>query len=156
MEISFPRLKYTIVNFEVIFSYWVEQTVEKHFIQQLALNNFFGSLTKAYSYWVSGVLLSTTCKAQIEACFDCDIEFINVKDEEDLNDALEHFKEVNENVDENTDDETDYNVNDTLYGEKKLLDNLTVINDVSGIAPHAKSNFANFLTVSRKYRYNVV
>ena len=155
MEISFPRSKYTIVNFEVTFLYWVEQTVEKHFIQQLAFNNFFGSLTKAYSYWVSGVLLSNTCKAQIEACFDCDIEFIDVKDE-DLNNALEHFKEVNKDADENTDDETDYNVNDTLFGEKKLLDNLTVINDVSGIAAHAKSNFANFLTVSRKYRYNVI
>ena len=124
-----------------------------YFIQQLALNNFFGSLVKAY--WVSGVVLSDTRKAQIEACFDCDIEFILVKDEDELNDALEHFKEVNEDSDENNDD-TDYNVNDTLYGEKKILDNLIVMDDVSGIADHAKSNFANFLTVSRKYRYNVI
>lgn len=75
-----------------------------YFIQQLAINSFFGHLTKAY--YVTGIILSDTRKAQIEACFDCTVEFIAVKDEEDLNDVLEHFKEVNEDSDE-TNDETD-------------------------------------------------
>ena len=124
-----------------------------YFIQQLALNGFFGQLTKAY--WVTGVILSDTRKVQIESCFDCTVEFIAVKDEEDLNEILEHFKEANEDSDKNNDD-TDYNVNDTLYGEKKLLDNFIVMDEICGIADHARSNFANFLTVSRKYRYNVI
>ena len=40
--------------------------------------------------------------------------------------------------------------------KKKKLDHLIVMDDVSGIADSSKSNFANFLTVSRKYHYNVL
>ena len=139
-------------NLGEIYWFLVVQTVARHFIQQLALNNFFGKLVKAY--WVSGIDISESRKAQIESCFDCDIEFMIVKDEDDLNDVIEHFKEINQDIDNNNDN--DDNVNDTMYGEKKKLDHLIIMDDVSGIADSSKSNLANFLTVSRKYRYNVL
>ena len=125
-----------------------------YFIQQFALNNFFGELVKAF--WVSGIELSESRKAHIESCFDCDIEFMIVKDEDDLNDILEHFKEINQDSDDSNNNNNNNNVNDTLYGEKKNLDHLIVMDDVSGIADSSKSNFANFLTVSRKYHYNIL
>ena len=91
-----------------------------YFIQQLALNNFFGKLIKAY--WVSGIEISESRKAQIESCFDCDIEFMIVKDEDDLNDVIEHFKEINQDIDNNDNEDSNDNVNninETFYGEKK-------------------------------------
>ena len=49
----------------------------------------------------------------------------------------------------------DVNINDSVYGEKKVMDRLIVMDDVSGIADSCKE-FADFLTVSRKYRYHCV
>ena len=62
---------------------------------------------------------------------------------------INNLKERNESI--NNED----NVNDTIYGENKKLDILIVMDDVSGIADSLRSDFADFLTVSRKYRYNV-
>ena len=41
------------------------------------------------------------------------------------------------------------------FGENKKLDRLIIMDDVSGVADFSK-NFANFLTVSRKFSYKCV
>ena len=46
-------------------------------------------------------------------------------------------------------------LNDSVYGEKKIMDRLIVMDDVSGIADSCKE-FIDFLTVSQKYRYHCV
>ena len=123
-----------------------------YFIQQLALNGIFGNLEK--TFWVSGIILSDTRKAQIQSCFSNDIEFFDVSSYEDLNELINYFKELNQDADET--DSVNYDVNNTFFGEKKLLNNLIVMDDVSGIADNSKCDFADFLTVSRKYRYSVI
>ena len=123
-----------------------------YFIQQLALNGIFGNLEK--TYWVSGITLSDTRKAQIQSCFSNEIEFYDISSYEDLNELINYLKEINEDNDEIVDNSNVNNEN--LLGEKKILNNLIVMDDVSGLADNSKSNFADFLTVSRKYRYNVI
>ena len=90
-------------------------------------------------------------EAEIQASFSCPIEFNNVSDWEDLNILVNNFKERSESISEDSS-----NVNDSIYGENKKLDHLIVMDDVSGIADSHRSDFASFLTVSRKYRYNIV
>ena len=123
-----------------------------YFIQQLALNGIFGNLEK--TFWVSGITLSDTRKAQIQSCFSNDIEFFDINSYEDLNELINYFKELNQDTDET--ESINYDVNNSFFGEKKLLNNLIVMDDVSGIADNSKSDFADFLTVSRKYRYSVI
>ena len=124
-----------------------------YFIQQLALNGILGTIEK--THWVSGVTISDARKAQIQSCFSNEIEFYDINSYEDLNELINYFKEINEDLDEIIDDN---NVNDSnnFLGEKKILNNLIVMDDVSGLADNSKSTFADFLTVSRKYRYNVI
>ena len=119
-----------------------------YFIQKLAENGFFGDIVQAY--WVSGVHISLAREAEIQASFSCPVGFFNVADSEDLNILINNFKERNESID------NEDNVNDSIYGENKKQDNLIVMDNVSGIADSHRSDFADFLTVSRKYRYNVV
>ena len=120
-----------------------------YFIQQLAVNNFFGDIQ--ICYWVSGVSISLAREAEIQSSFACPVEFFNVNDYEDLNLLINNFKERNEDTIDSKN-----NVNNNIYGENKKLDHLIVMDDVSGIADSPRCDFANFLTVSRKYRYNVV
>ena len=119
-----------------------------YFIQKLAENGYFGDIVQAY--WISGVHISLAREAEIQASFSCPVGFFNVADYEDLNTLLNNLKERNESI--NNDD----NINDSIYGESKKLDYLIVMDNVSGIADSHKSDFADFLTVSWKYRYNVV
>ena len=118
-----------------------------YFIQQLALNGILGNIEK--THWVSGITISDTRKAQIQSCFSNDVEFYDISSYEDLDELINYFKEINEETDEIVN-------NENFLGEKKMLNNLIVMDDVSGLADNSKSTFADFLTVSRKYRYNVI
>ena len=60
---------------------------------------------------------------------------------------INNFKERNEDT-----IDSEINVNNNTYGENKKLDHLIVMDDVSGIADLPRCDFANFLTLSRKYR----
>ena len=42
-----------------------------------------------------------------------------------------------------------------MFGENKIIDRLIVIDDISGIADSYKE-FADFLTITRKYRYHCI
>ena len=115
----------------------------------MAVNNFFSDIQ--ICYWVSGVSISLAREAEIQSFFACPVEFFNVDDYEDLNLLINNLKERNEDT-----IDSENNVNNNIYGENKKLDHLIVMDDVSGIADSPRCDFANFLTVSRKYRYNVV
>ena len=69
----------------------------------------------------------------------------NIKESDELIDLIEKFKL-------RTSDLID-NINDSVFGENISMDRLTVMDDVSGVADNSK-NFAEFLTVCRKYKYH--
>ena len=52
-------------------------------------------------------------------------------------------------------EQDDVNINETIYDEERIMDRLIIMDDVLGIADSSKE-FADFLTVSRKYRYHCV
>ena len=116
------------------------------FVQKLALYDFFGKLKNAK--WVSGIQLNESREAEIESNFSCDISFFYPNDVNDLVDLIEEFKLEVES------EETE-NENVTIFGEKINRDRLIVFDDVSGLADNS-NNFANFLTVARKYKYNCI
>ena len=47
------------------------------------------------------------------------------------------------------------NINDSVFAEKISMDRLIAMDDVSGVADNCKI-FADFLTVSRKYKHHCV
>ena len=61
-----------------------------YFTQKLATNNFFGKLKRAE--WVSYIILMKEREAEIESCFQCDIEFHYLQDQVALSDLIEEFK----------------------------------------------------------------
>ena len=116
------------------------------FLEKLAINNFFGEIIK--TEWVSGIQIDSAREAEIQSCFNCDTKVHVTTEKEDLDGLLEIFKSNVLEVDDNV------NLSNS-FGELKKRDRLIVLDDVSGVADISK-NFANFLTVSRKYGYNVV
>ena len=84
-------------------------------------------------------------EAEIQSCFDNEVEFHKNIDEPDrLADLIEKFKL-------RTSDLID-NINDSVFGEKISMDRLIVMDNVLGVVDNRKK-FADFLTVSRKYKY---
>ena len=115
------------------------------FLEKLAINNFFGEIVK--TEWISGIEIDSSRKAQIQSCFSNETEVYVATEKDDLDLLIEKFKQVKQDND---------NVNiSNSFGELKKMDRLIVLDDVSGVADLLK-NFANFLTVSRKFGYNVV
>ena len=70
------------------------------------------------------------------------------KGQDKLDSLIESFKL------RSREESTDNNVNN-YFGENKKLNQLIIMDDVSGAADVSKK-FANFLTVSRKFGYNCV
>ena len=118
------------------------------FVQNLAINNFFGELKSVK--WLSGIKLSERREAEIESNFKCDVKFDYPNDKDELNDRIEEYKFESES---NNDDDNNKNVN--TFGENKKRNKLIVFDDVSGLADDSKQ-FASFLTVARKYNYSCV
>ena len=118
-----------------------------YFVQILGLHNFFGKIVKVE--WVSSIRLSKSREAKIQSCFDSKVEFLDTQDIEDLKELIETFELRSENLVEND------SVNNSVYGENKIMDPLIVMGDVSSLADTCKE-FADFLTITRKYRYHCV
>ena len=117
----------------------------KHiFLQKLGLHNFFGEIVETES--ISGIEISKTIEAEIPSCFGNEVEFYNASSPDDLKKLIETVDSV---------ENDDVNINDSVYGENKIMDRLILMDNVSGIADCCKE-FADFLTVSRKYRYHCV
>ena len=121
------------------------------FIQNLAINDFFGNLKIVK--WLSGIRLSKKREAEIESSFNCEVQFAYPNDKEELADKIEEYKIESESETNENNDEDYETVNN--FGENKKRDKLIVFDDVSGLADESKK-FASFLTVARKYNYNCI
>ena len=101
------------------------------FLQKLTVNKFFGKLIK--TEWVSGIDINKRREAEIQSCFDNEVEFHrNINEPDELVDLIEKFKL-------RTSDLID-NINDSVFGEKISMDRLIVMDDVSGVADNCKSS----------------
>ena len=126
------------------------------FVQKLAVNRFFGELNAAEC--VSFIKLDKAREAEIQSCFECELDFYYPRNKEQFEELLEYFKtksnslEIENNM--NNDHINDINdLNITNYGEKSIRSRLIVMDDVSGLAD-LSTKFANFLTVARKFGYH--
>ena len=98
--------------------------------------------------WISGIDIDKQREAEIQLYFSNDTEVPITQEQDKLDSLIEIFKQrLHENFDKN-------NVNNS-FGENKKFDRLIVMDDVSGVADISK-NFANFLTVSRKFGYKCI
>ena len=67
-----------------------KRDAEKHFMQKLAINNFFGDIVKAE--WVSSTELTPTREAEIQSSYSCDVKFHYPQTLECFDDLTEDFK----------------------------------------------------------------
>ena len=124
------------------------------FVQKLAINKFFGELNKAE--WVSFIKLDKQREAEIQSCFECELDFYYPRNKEQFEELLECFKTKSSSSEiENNDINSDKNYVNYLtnYGEKSNRNRFIVMDDVSGLAD-LSSKFANFLIVARKFGYH--
>ena len=88
-------------------------------------------------------------RLKIQSYFSNETEVHIAKEQDELNSLTETFKlRSREEASDND------NVSNSFW-ENKKLDQLIIMDDVSGVADVSKK-FANFLTVSRKFGYNCV
>ena len=124
------------------------------FVQKLAINKLFGEIAKAE--WVSYIKLDKQREAEIQSCFDCDLDFYYPRNKEQFEELLEYFETTSNSSEV---EKEDSNINDKdndylmSYGGKRTRNRLIVMDDVSGLAD-SSTKFANFLTVARKFKYH--
>ena len=123
------------------------------FVQKLAVNSFFGKLVKVE--WISYIKLDKGREAEIQSCFDCELEFHYPKNKEHFENLLQDFKIKLSQTGESSDTYSVDDNRDGTYGENTKRDRLIVMDDVSGLADTSQK-FASFLTVARKFRYHCV
>ena len=105
---------------------------------------------------MSFIKLDKQREAEIQSCFECQLDFYYPRNKEQFEDYLEYFK-TKSNSSEIENNNINSDINDvnylTNYGEKSIRNRLIVMDDVSGLAD-LSSKFANFLTVARKFGYH--
>ena len=112
------------------------------FVQNLGKNKLFGDMKEVY--WISKTELSKDREDNIRDCFpDQVVKFDYPSNVEEFDDLLEIYSLRKVEHIENE------------LGENMVLDKLIVMNDVSGLADKS-DEFANLLTVSRKYEVTCV
>ena len=123
------------------------------FVQNLAKSNLFGELKEIF--WILKISLSSERERErrererereredkIGACFKNPVEFKYPNNIEDFNMYLDFYQR-----------KRDTESNDTIsMREDNVFNMLIVLDDVSGLADKL-SNFANFLTVFRKFNF---
>ena len=85
-----------------------------YFTQKLAINNFFGKLKKAE--WVSYIILTREREAEIESCFQCEVEFHYLQDQVALSDLIEELK--------NRSSKNSNKSNINIFGKKQYVTDL--------------------------------
>ena len=124
---------------------------EEQAVEKLTSNKnqvfIISSVKTVKTEWVSGIEISESREAETQSCFDNKVEFYPISDADGLKKLIKTFNLSTEDMIE----QDDVNINETIYGEKRIMDRLIVMDDVSGIADSCKE-FADFLTVSQKYR----
>ena len=82
------------------------------FLQKLGLYIFFGKIVK--TKWVSRIEIDEKCKAEIQSCFDNEVEIHIAKELVILASLRETFKlRIRDLIDD------DVNVNNSVFGKKK-------------------------------------
>ena len=115
------------------------------FIEKLGLNNFFGDIIK--TEWLSQTDIDKQREAEIQSYFKNETEVHIAQEQHKLDSLIEFFKQRSH-------ENSSHNVNNS-FGENKKLNRFIIMDNVFGVADVLK-NFANFLTVSRKFDYNCV
>ena len=89
-------------------------------VQKLAINKFFDEINKAE--WVSFIKLEKQREAEIQSCFECELDIYYPRNKEQCEELLEYFKTKsnsskieNNNINSEIDD-VNYLTN---YGDKK-------------------------------------
>ena len=118
-------------------------------MQVAATNSMFGKLEKVH--WISGIELSREREGEIESCFESEIEFYYPKDQDALSKVINNLK----NLYLEKQEKNYVKKLESVIGERTVLDNLIVLDDVTGLADKSHS-FVKFLTYCRKYDYNVL
>ena len=89
------------------------------FVQKLTVNKFFGDITKAQ--WLSFIKLNKQREAEIQSCFDSQLDFYYPRNKEQFKELLEYFKTKSNSSESESEDvnfqETSSNVSEN-YGEK--------------------------------------
>ena len=105
-----------------------------HFMQKLAINNFFGKIVK--TEWVLSIQLTLTRKVEIQASFSCDVTFHYPQTHDRLDDIIEDFKLK-------TIDDTD-SIDESEYGQNKRNERLMLLT-TSLVWPIDQIHFRIFL-----------
>ena len=126
------------------------------FVQKLAVNKLFGDLVKAE--WVSYIKPDKQREAELQSCFDSQLDFYYPRSREQFEELLEYFKAKSSSAEPgDTHSDQDFSSDVVNYGEyygEKIQRNcLIVMDDVSGLAD-LSVKFASFLTVARKFKYH--
>ena len=82
---------------------------EKTSLQKLGINNFFGKILK--TEWISGIDINEKREAEIQSCFENEVEIHIAKEPGELDSLLETFKLRTRDL---ADDDVD--VNNSLFG----------------------------------------
>ena len=98
---------------------------------------------------ILAIPLSKSRETEIQFCFNYKVEFHYAQKIEDLKQLIQTFKCRTEHLVKNDD------ATNSIYGENKVMGLLIVMDDVSGLAGSCKE-FADFLTITRKYRYHCI
>ena len=106
-------------------------------MQNLRKTKLFGDIKEIY--WIWKIELSAEREDSIKDCFkEKIVDFKYPSNVEDFNDLLEMYKRKKSDCNKN------------YLGENTILDRVIVMDNISGLADKSEE-FANFLTVSRKY-----
>ena len=111
------------------------------FIQTLAKNNIFAELKEIY--WITKVPLSDQREKNVNSCFNKHVDFKYLQTVDEFNMDLTFFLRQ----------KTVYN--NSAMGKYNIFHQLIIMNDVSGLVDKS-DDFANFLTVSRKFGFSCV
>ena len=107
-------------------------------MQEAATNSMFGKLEKVY--WLSGIELSREREGEIESCFESEIEFYYPKDQDALSKVINNLK----NLYLEKQEKNSVKKLESVMGERTVLDNLEVLDDITGLANKSHS-FVKFL-----------
>ena len=118
-------------------------------VREAAINSMFGKLEKVH--WISGIELSREREGEIESSFESEIEFYYAVDQDALSKVIKDL----ENLYLEEQEKNYVKKLKSVIGERTLLDNLVILDDVTGLADKSHS-FIKFLTSCRKYGYNVL
>ena len=108
-------------------------------VQEAATNSMFGKLEKVY--WLSGIELSREREGEIESCFESEIEFYYPKDQDALSKVINDL----ENLYLEKQEKNSVKKLESVIGERTVLDNLVVLDDITGLADKSHS-IVKFLT----------